>query len=171
VNEQSPPTPSQLFRLFEAGLLSREDLQTSMAVHAGVLIDEIEQVRQNPVAANIDGLLSRLAADRLVKKYGELLVREVLVALAEVPDFPPANLLWNAGHWDVPLRCFVRTRFEPVFRVMDFRPIGHGDPGRAGVRITVEYGRAPRRKATRERLTVRRDPSGRFFWETRHRLR
>ena len=89
-----------------------------MAEHARELIAEMEEDYQNPAAAWIEGLLAKRAAARLIRRHGSRLLRELLVALADVADFPPARYLWNAGHPDVPLHCFLRMRREPVFRIL-----------------------------------------------------
>ena len=71
------PTPPELFRLFESGELSREDLQAAMALHARRLIKEMVQARRNPVGAYLEQLRNRTAAARLARKHGADLVREV----------------------------------------------------------------------------------------------
>jgi hypothetical protein len=147
------PTPNQLIALFERGEIEREELQALMAVHARELIAEMEQDYQNPAAALLENLLARRAAGRLIRRHGSRLVREVLVALAAVPDFPPARHLWNADHPDVPLHCFLRMRREPVFRIL-------GIQARADtLEVLVEHGAAARGRATRRRFTLRRDKS------------
>ena len=65
------------------------------------LLKDIEDARQNPLLACMDMVLSKQAASKLRRQHSEPVVREVLAALAEVPDFPPSHLLWNAGHRDV----------------------------------------------------------------------
>jgi hypothetical protein len=145
------PTPSQLFAQFERGEIDREELQTLMAMHARDLIQEMEEDYQNPAAAWIEGLRARRAAGLLVRRHGSRLVREILVALAEVPDFPPARHLWNAAHPDVPLHCFLRIRREPVFRILTIRIKGETSE------VLVEYGEAARGKATRRLFVLRRD--------------
>ena len=106
-----------------------------MAEHAKGLIEEIEEDRKNPIAAYVDKVLSKQAANKLARRYTEPVVREVLAALAEVPDFPPAHLLWNAEHRDVPLHCFLRMRTEPVFRVLRCRSA----PGAATFTGTIAW--------------------------------
>jgi len=46
VNFGTTPTPPQLFRQFERGDLSREELQSFMAIHARGLIDEMVEERK-----------------------------------------------------------------------------------------------------------------------------
>jgi hypothetical protein len=151
------PTPTQLFAMFERGEIEREELQAMMAVHARELIGEIEADHQNPAAAWLEGLLARRMMGRLTSRHGKPLIREVLVALSEVPNFPPARLLWNASHPDVPLHCFLRMRREPVFRIVQF---GHrGD----SVDVVVEYGDVKR--ATKRRFLLRRDEPWRWVVE------
>ena len=145
------PTPNQLIALFERGEIEREELQALMAVHARELIAEMEQDYQNPAAAVLENLLARRAAGRLVRRHGSRLVREVLVALAVLPDFPPARHLWNADHPDVPLHCFLRMRREPVFRILGIEP--RADT----LELLVEHGQAGRGRGTRRRFILRRD--------------
>lgn len=145
------PTPSQLVARFERGEIERKEFQSLMAVHARELIAEIEEDHQNPAAAWIESLLARQAAGRLVRRHGSRLLREVLVALAEVPDFAPARYLWNAAHPDVPLHCFLRIRRVPVFRIL------HLDRGRDSIEVLVEYGAAGRGRGTRRRFQLTRD--------------
>ncbi len=148
------PTPSQLFREFESGRISREELQAKMGEHARHIIEEMEEHHRNPVAMMIEQMRNRRAIAKLTRRYDQAAIREVLVALAEQNDFPPSNLLWNANHREVPLYCFVRMNYEPVFRILglDIHPLA------AAVRI--EYGLSKPKLATRETITLRRDPQG-----------
>jgi hypothetical protein len=145
------PTPNELFARFERGELEREELHAMMAVHARELIAEMEDDWLNPVAATIEALLARQAAGRLIRRHGAGLLREVFIALAELPDFPPAKYLWNAGHPDVPLHCFLRIRREPVFRITCMRQ--HDGI----IELGTEYGPARRGMAVRSRFILRRD--------------
>ncbi len=135
-----------------------------MADHARELIEDIEEERRNPVAAYVDKTLSKQAASKLTRRYTEPVVREVLAALAEIPDFPPAQLLWNAEHRDVPLYCFLRPRREPVFRII------HIDLAGRRVEISIEHGPARRRDSIRETFTLRRQSDGQLIWESRQGL-
>lgn len=150
------PSPSELFARFERGEIEREELHAMMAVHARELITEMEDDWLNPAAAWIESLLARQAAGRLARRHGAGLLREVLAALAELPDFPPAKYLWNATHPDVPLHCFLRMRREPVFRIKDLRQ-------REGfIELATEHGSARRGLATCRKFTLRRDAKWRL---------
>ena len=140
--------------MFEEGELTREQLHAAMALHAEGLVEEMVEARRNPVLAYYESALSRRAAARLERQYGECFLREVLRALSRVPGFPMANLLWNAGHRDVPLHCFFRMRSEPVFRLVAIAM----EPWR--VRVTVEYGKPGRRQCRREEIELQRDRYG-----------
>ena len=148
------PTPAQLFREYERGRISRAQLHALMNEHAVALVEEMLAARRNPLVAWFDEQLSRQAATRLVRKHGEEAVREVLATLGELSHFPPAQLLWNAGHPDIPLHCFLRTRREPVFRIVEFRH----QP--AVVHLQVEYGSPKRRESFRESFVLRRTAAG-----------
>jgi hypothetical protein len=145
------PTPSQLCASFDRGEIEREELQALMALHARELIQEMEEDHQNPAAALLETLLARRAASQLVKRHGARLIREILIGLAELPDFPPVRHLWNAAHPDVPLHCFLRIRREPVFRIASLTP----KPG--GIIVIIEHGPAGRGKATRQTFLLARD--------------
>ncbi|MBL9154834.1 MAG: hypothetical protein JNK37_20300 [Verrucomicrobiales bacterium] len=145
------PTPPELFRLFERGDLSREQLQAAMALHARDLIAEMTTTHRHPAAAWMEQIRNRAAAARLARRHGAALVREILSALGNLSAFPPALLLWNAAHRDVPLHCFIRSRHEPIFRILRLRT------DRQGVCIDVEWGEAA--DLARESITFAR---GRF---------
>lgn len=126
-----------------------------MALHARELIQEMEEDYQNPAMALIEGLLARRATRRLVRQHGTRLLREILIALSELPDFPPSRYLWNAGHPDVPLHCFLRIRREPVFRIL-------GIAAKSGdFRVTVEHGLSKKGQGTRGVFQLKRDD----FWK------
>ena len=88
-------------------------------------------------------------------------MREVLVALSELVEFPPARYLWNADHPDVPLHCFLRMRREPVFRIVQ---IYRRDEV---VDVRVEHGDSRRGRGTRETFILRRDERWRLRVEPR----
>jgi len=156
--------PQKLTRLWEDGQLSRQQYQEAMAIHAKLIIAEMEETRENPVVAYLEHLLNQHAAAKLRKQFGEAILREAMLALAEVPEFPPAIYLWNAGHWHVPLHCFLRTRKEPVFRIKDLRVIGHR------VTIRVEHGSNQNRATIREEFALRRNRIGELVVEARVRF-
>ena len=148
------PPPNQLFRLFESGVMSREKFHEAMAFHARETLAEVDKARRNPFAARFEAMLNKRAAKSLIKEHGEPVLREIFHALAEVPDFHPAIHLWNAWHWHVPMHCFLRTRSEPVFRVI------HIETQRMTATIAVEYGKARRKYSTREEFTLQRHWDG-----------
>lgn len=145
------PTPSQLFARFERGEIDRDELQALMAMHARELIAEMEEDHQNPAAAWLETLLARRAMGKLTRRHGSKLIRDVLVALSEAPDFPPARFLWNASHPDVPLHCFLRMRRAPVLRIAGM------DAGPEEVSVIIEHGDPGRGRASRRLFTLRRD--------------
>lgn len=122
-----------------------------MAVLARDLIDEMEDANQNPKTSYLERLRNFAAVRKLAKGHGTKLVREVLMALGEIEGFPPAQILWNAGHKDVPLHCFIRSKIEPVFRIkrMDVQPME--------ITLDVEYGAHDKKKTTRETIVLERD--------------
>lgn len=147
-------TPPQLFDDYEAGLLTREQFHAAMAFHARTLIEEVVEARENPVAAWWEGLLAKKSASRLAARHGEKRVRAIFSALADIPDFLPAQWLWNAHHPDVPLFCFLRLRKEPVFRLLNVA-------NNAGVvTVSIEYGSTDRKDATREEFVMKHKRHG-----------
>lgn len=122
-----------------------------MADHARILIAEMEEVRRNPLAAYIEQMRNRTAAARLARRVGETTLREILSLLGNMEDFPPAQILWNASHRDMPLHCFFRTKHEPVFRVLKL------DLQATFAKVVVEYGGDRRRDSTREEITLQKD--------------
>ena len=146
------PTPPEIFRRFERGEIDREEMQSLMALNARELIAEMEEDHQNPVAALIEQLLARRAIGKWVRLLGGPVVREILQALSEVDDFPPARLLWNASHPDVPLHCFLRIRREPVFYMVVVEKRGDGFV------VETRHGAAAKGKSEVRKFTLRRGP-------------
>jgi hypothetical protein len=155
------PNPAQLFRLYERDELTREQLHAAMDWHARQILEDVARARLEPAGSLLERALSRRAAAKLAAAHGEAELREVFVALSELPDFPPANLLWNAGHRDVPLYCFLRIRTEPVFRVLRF------ERERMVTSIVVEYGVNKKKLATREEFRFRRNRFAQLVVEVR----
>lgn len=150
------PTPPEIFRLFEDGKLTRAQMHAAMAHHASGIMEEIIEARRNPVLSFYENALARRVAARLEREYGERVIRDVLMALSRLPDFPLRNYLWNAAHREVPLYCFFRMRTEPVFRLLEIKR----EPWR--VRVTVEYGSRRKGGATRETIALQQDRFGRL---------
>ena len=153
----APFTPAELFARFERGEIDRAELHGLLALNARELIEEMEQDYQNPAAALLEYLLARRALSRLARRHGPRTIREVLIALSQLPEFPPARYLWNAAHPDVPLHCFLRMRREPVFRIRQLRPNGE-----RGFVVTCEFGPAGRGLATVQSITLTRDSNWRL---------
>ncbi|HRQ88966.1 MAG TPA: hypothetical protein PLA50_09225 [Bacteroidia bacterium] len=151
MNFPSRPTPPQLFGKFERGEISREELHEALACHARDLIGEMEEAHRHPRQSYLERLRNYAAARKLSKRHGTARVREVLAALGEIDGFPPAQILWNANHGDVPLHCFFRSRLEPVFRItrMDVQPML--------VSLDVEYGARDKRLTVRESVLFQRN--------------
>lgn len=164
VNLSSPPTPRRLFRMLDNGEITPQDFREAMAFHARALIEEMEEVHQNPILAWLETLKNRRAASRLAKEHGEWRVREILTALSDVPDFPLANWLWDADQPTVPLYCFFRSRREPVFRILGISSAPFK------LTATVEHGRAKRSESTREKFVFNRDQFGRLTLNERKTL-
>ncbi len=158
---RSIPSPPQLFSLYEAGRLTRDELHAALDLHARQLLEEMLTDQLHPVLAAIERKLSQQAAATLIRRHGEPEMREILRALADATDFPPARLLWNIGHADVPLHCFLRTRHEPVFRVLRV------DVTRLTAAIAVEHGAAREKSLKREEFCLRRGRSGALVIESR----
>lgn len=115
------------------------------------VIGEMEEDRLNPAAAFLEQMLCRRAAAKLLKHHEETLVREVLLALSDLSDFPPGRWLWNAGHPHIPLHAFFRSKREPVFRIVTLEAVPQV------VTVVVEYGAAGRTQLIKEEIRLRRD--------------
>ena len=159
------PTPRELFRRLDAGLISREDFQAAMAVHARELIAEMEEVHRSPLQAYLDEISNRAAAIRLTVRHGEAKVREALSALASVEDFVMARFLWNAEHLHIPLHCFLRNRREPLLKIVKL------ESSAQWLAVEVEYGKAAAALVTREAFSFRRNRRGELQFETRKVIR
>ena len=157
--------PNRLFRELESGRMSRKDFQSAMAVHARELIREMVEQRRNPLAAFSEFIRNRRSARKLARHHGEAVMREVFMTLADVEDFAPASLLWNAGHSHVPLYCFLRIRHRPLFRVITM------ESSRARVNIAVEYQFGSARHPVCEIFKLCRECSGIMRVESRRALR
>ncbi len=165
VPRKIPPPPSLLARLWEAGELSREEFHQGMAVHAEMIIEEMEEVRGNPIASFLETLTNKNAARKLKALYKEAELREVMVALSEIPDFPPAIYLWNASHDSMPLHCFIRSRWEPILRFPEIE-----FQGRMKVIVRIDYGSSRRSRMNRERIVLRLNPVGVLVAESREQV-
>ena len=150
--------------MFEAGELSRDQFQAAMRVHAEALIAEMEEAHRNPLAEAFEDVKRRFAEAKWTRRHNEDELREIFATLAELNDFPPALHLWNAAHRHVPLRCFFRPSHEPVFRILQLQA------GNYRIRITVEYGAATKKLATREEIDLQREPTGRLTLRDRRSL-
>lgn len=149
---QAPFTPAEIFARFERGEIDRDELHALLALNARELIEEMEEDYQNPAAAMLEYLLAKRALKHLLRRHSRGTIREVLVALSKIPGFPPARLLWNAAHPDVPLHCFLRMRREPVFRIREIR-----SSGPHSFIVACEFGAAGRGAGTGMSITLTRD--------------
>lgn len=160
-SHDSLPSPRELFRALEAGSISREEFRQRMAEHSRELIEEMEEAHANPIAAFVEQLFNRHEANKLVRQHGEALLREVLFALAEMPNFPPARWLWNALHPHVPLYVFFRTRRAPLFRIIKM------ETWPQKISLRVEHGATEKDMATMETIELRRLRNGELVVEHR----
>jgi len=142
-----------------------EEFREAMAVHARELIVEMEEDSANPLVAFMEQMLCRRAAGKLERKHGEGLLREVLLALSEIPDFPPGRWLWNAAHPHLPLHTFFRMKREPVFRIVTLEPMPQV------ITLTIEHGGAEGVQTIREEIRLRRDRRGQLGLERRQAIR
>ena len=140
--------------MLDRGEVTREQFRELMAVHTREIIEEMIEVRRNPLVEWIESMRNRRAAAKLVHRHGETIVRQMFVALSDVAGFPLARWLWNADAPHMPLHCFIRSGREPVFRVVQITSSS------LSWTLTVEHGKAGRGKATRERFMFTRDRFG-----------
>lgn len=124
-------------------------------------LQEIQQDRLDPHRAWMESLRCKMAAKRLLKLARESEIREVLVALSWVEDFPMANYLWNADQNDSPLQCFLRETKGPIFRILNL------EVTRIRAEIRIEYGSEYRKLRVQETFVFRRDWRGKLAVESR----
>lgn len=148
--------------MLDSGRMTPEQFRDAMAQHAREVIVEMEEDHLNPAMAFIEQMMSRRVASKLLKKHDEMLIREVLLALADLSDFPPGRWLWNAGHPHIPLHAFFRSQREPIFRIVSLEAMPQM------VVVTVEYGIAGTEKTIlKEELRLRRDRRSQLGLERR----
>lgn len=147
--------------MYDTGEITREQFRALMDVHARALIEEMEEVHQNWLAAWMEDLRNRRVAARLARDHGEPLLREIFVALSDVPGFPLASWLWNADRPHLPLHCFLRTRREPVFRILRISTAPFL------IIVHLEFGSVKKSEATRETFSFERDRFGRLALSSR----
>jgi hypothetical protein len=152
--------PPILMQRFEQGRLSREELHAAMAEHSQVLIAEMTYEVENRQESWVERWRCRHHASRLANRHGESRMRDVLLALSLLPDFPPCNLLWNAAHTHVPLYCFFRLKRPPIFMIRMMRCIN------TFVEVEVEYSN-DHEERIREKMTLERGRSWDFQISTR----
>jgi hypothetical protein len=157
-------SPRQLFQMLDSGQMTRDEFREAMKLHALEIIDEMEEDHLNPVAALLEQVMCRRTASKLLKKNNESLVREVLLTLSEMEDFPPARWLWNAGHPHIPLHAFFRSKRRPIFQVLTL------EAKPQVVVLTVEYGLADSDQIIREEIRLRRDRHAHLGVEQRKNL-
>lgn len=147
--------------MLDTGRISQEEFRESMAKHAKEVIVEMEEDHLNPAAAFLEQMICRRAASKLLKHHEESLIREVLLALSDLSDFPPGRWLWNAGHPHMPLHAFFRSQREPVFRIVTL------DAMPQMVTVVVEYGVAGLPDVKKEEFRLRRDRRSQLGLERR----
>lgn len=132
-----------------------------MAVHAREMIVEMEEDHLNPALAFIEQMQCRRAVSKLLKLHEESLLREILLALSDLADFPPGRWLWNAGHPHVPLHAFFRSQRKPVFKIVGLEAMPQI------VTVVVEYGVAGGDEVKKEEFRLRRDRTRQLGLERR----
>ena len=147
--------------MLDCGQMTRDEFREAMKLHALEIINEMEEDHLNPVAALLEQVLSRRTAAKLLKKNNESLVREVLLTLSAVEDFPPARWLWNASHPHIPLHAFFRSKRTPIFHISSL------DAMPQLVVLKVEYGLTGSSEIIREEFRLRRDRHAQLGLEQR----
>ena len=158
------PNPKTLMQQWQDGEIEREEMHRLMGEHHKMLLEEAEEYHANPIAGYLEGLANKRMARRLIREHGEAAVRELLLAMAWLPDFEPSAYLWNADHWDVALHVFFRCKSAPVFRVRESMI----KSSRAA--LVIEYGPPKRPKTRRERVSFRRHWRGEMEVVKRERI-
>lgn len=154
-------SPNRLFKLYQAGKITRPQWREGMRRHFQLALEEINDDRSDPHRALLETWRCKNAVRRLRKNHTEAELREVFMALSEIDDFPPAAYLWNADQPDIPLHCFLREKRSPVLRFsqMEIR--------RLTAELTIEYGALKSKRRVRETISLRRDWRGTMIVESR----
>ena len=147
-------TPRQLAHAYECDRITRSEFQSAMQLLQLEMLNEAAEARRNPITAYLNERLNKRAVTRLLRSASEAELREVLHALGDLIDFPPAKLLWNADQRDIPLHVFIRTRQEPVFRIT------YLNIQTMSAELSIEHGSAKKRETTREDIILKRSPTG-----------
>lgn len=156
--------PNRLLAYYRAGHITRAQWLAGMQLQFEAALREIEENRQDPERALLETWRCKAAAKRLLKESTQAELRELMVSLSEIDDFPPASYLWNADQRDIPLHCFLREKREPVLR---FRQVSIT---RTSAKLEIEYGSRKMKERVRESIRLRRDWRGSLVVESREPL-
>ncbi|NWK55558.1 hypothetical protein HW115_08040 [Verrucomicrobiaceae bacterium N1E253] len=154
-------SPKRLLAYYRAGKITRAQWLAGMQLQFQLALQEIAEDRRHPKRANLESWRCKSAARRLLKDNNETEIREVMVALSDIDDFPPSTYLWNADQRDIPLYCFLRERREPVLRFKEL------NISRTRASLIIEYGQQSAKHRVRESITLRRDWRGTLIVESR----
>lgn len=154
-------SPNRLLGLYRAGSITRSQWLEGMRLHFLLALKEIEEDRSHPKRALLESWRCKNAARKLLRDHTEAELREVLMALSELDDFPPSTYLWNADQYDVPLHCLLRERREPILRFPQIQI------RRLTAEIVIEYGSLKKKDRVREKISLRRDWRGTMIVESR----
>lgn len=161
MSQSSLISPNRLLAWYRSGHITQAQWRAGMKLQFKLALREIQEDRGDPQRALLETWRCKAAARRLLKEHSEAELREVMVALSEIDDFPPATYLWNADQRDIPLHCFLREKRAPVLR---FRQM---EISRSRAKLTIEYGSRKSKDSDRETITLRRDWRGTLMVESR----
>lgn len=154
-------SPNRLLAYYRAGQITRAQWLEGMRLQFELALQEIEEDRHDPQRALLETWRCKAAARRLLKNNSEAELREVMVALSEIDQFPPATYLWNADQRDIPLHCFLREKREPVLRFRDMQI------SQSRAKLVIEYGSRKSKDREKETIVLRRDWRGSLIPESR----
>lgn len=158
-------SPPRLFEMYERGVIGRDAWLDGMRAHFLQALREIQTEMRDPQESWFERMRCSMAARRALRDCRESELREVLVALSWLDDFPPAPYLWNADQMDAPLSCFFRESRWPVLRINKVQI------ARLQAELVVEYGSVKKSHRQRESFLFKRDWRGQLKLESRETLR
>lgn len=156
--------PHRLLARYREGSITFEEWQEGMQKQCDMALKEAEEDYESPKLALLESWRCKNAARKILRNNTDVAIREVLVALSSLDDFPPAIYLWNADNRQSPLHCFLRESRLPVIRFpkLTIRNVSAS--------LEIEYSGTKHRKLTLEKIVLRRNEKGEMIIESRREL-
>lgn len=147
-----PPllTPQRLLSEYGKGDITVEQWRTGIRVLCLMALQEAKEELEEPKLALLELWRTKNAARRLRKTNRDSAIREALITLSQLDDFPPAVYLWNADQPTTPLHSFLRETRYPVIKFNILKTT------QVSAEIKIEYGDLDPKKRTHESILLER---------------